>query len=418
MSQYSILADTLIPSEIIRIGNEINDSIRKGNKIYNFTIGDFDSSIFPIPKQLEEYIIKAYQEGKTNYPPAQGIPELRNSVSKFITYTQGLHYQDSEILISGGGRPLIYAAYRSICDKGEKIIYPVPSWNNNHYTHFVEGTHCPIHTSPDNNFLPLAEDIIPHLEGASLLALCSPLNPTGTVFSKEQLSAICEAVLAENNKRSKDQKPLYILYDQIYQTLTYNNTIHLDPVSLYPALKPYTIFIDGISKAFCATGVRVGWSFGPSGVIEKMKGILSHIGAWSPMAEQVATANFLQNETAVKQYLSDTKSAILSRLEKIYNGFSNLKSKGFNVEAIPPMAAMYLAVRISITGKMFNKNTLSTTQDATKYLLEEAKLGLVPFSAFGAEAESDWYRLSVGTCHEEEIPIMFELLEEALGKLV
>lgn len=417
MSQFSILADTLIPSEIIRIGNEINESIRKGNKIYNFTIGDFDPSIFPIPKLLEEHIINAYKHGKTNYPPAQGIQELRDAVSKFISYSQGLHYSASEILISGGGRPLIYAAYRTVCDKGEKIIYPVPSWNNNHYTHFVEGNHCPIMTSPDNNFLPLAKDIIPHLEGASLLALCSPLNPTGTVFSKEQLSSICEAVIAENKKRSKNQKPLYILYDQIYHTLTFNDTQHLDPVSLFPELKPFTIYIDGISKAFCATGVRVGWSFGPSGVIDKMKGILSHIGAWSPMAEQVANAKFLQDEEVVQEYLTATKSAILSRLEKIYIGFSSLKAKGFNVDAIPPMAAMYLTVRISIKGKKYNQNTLSTTQEATKYLLEEAKLGLVPFSAFGAEPESDWYRLSVGTCHEDEIEVMFDLLESALAKL-
>jgi aspartate aminotransferase len=176
---------------------------------------------------------------------------------------------------------LIYAVYRTICDKGDKVIYPVPSWNNNHYTHFIEGEHILIQTKAENNFLPTAEELIPHLSEACLLALCSPLNPTGTVFSKEQLSAICEAVLAENKRRGPEQKPLYILYDQIYWTLVYGEAKHYDPVSLFPELKDYTIFIDGISKAFCATGVRVGWAFGPNAVIDKMKGILSHIGVES-----------------------------------------------------------------------------------------------------------------------------------------
>ncbi len=417
MALYSHLSETLIPSEIIKIGNKINESIRQGNKVYNFTIGDFDSEIFPIPEELKNLIIDAYQDKKTTYPPAQGIIELRESVSQFINYTQGLNYNPNEILISGGGRPLIYAIYRAVCNQGEKIIYPIPSWNNNHYTHFLEGEHCPINTSEKSNFLPLAEDIVPHLKNASLLALCSPLNPTGTVFSKEQLSKICEAVLTENKSRKSIEKPLYILYDQIYHTLLYNESKHYDPVSLYPELKNYTIFIDGISKAFCATGVRVGWSFGPQGVIEKMRGILSHIGAWSPMAEQVATAQYLKNEAIVKNNLKQTKEAIYKRLTSIYNGFISLKNNGYLVDAIPPMAAMYLTVKISLKGKKFHDKILNSTQDVTNYLLHQAKIGLVPFSAFGADSENDWYRLSVGTCKEEEINNMLHQFEESLSIL-
>lgn len=413
----SELAETLIPSEIIKLGNEISERIKQGQKIYNFTIGDFDPKIFPIPAELEEEIINAYRDKKTNYPPANGIVELRKSVSEFIERNIGLSYDPSSFLISGGGRPLIYAAYRTICDRGDKVIYPVPSWNNNHYTHFIEGEHICFETTAENNFLPTAEELIPHFKDATLLALCSPLNPTGTVFSKEQLSQICQAVLEENRNR-KGKKPLYILYDQIYWTLVYGEAKHYDPVSLFPELREYTIYIDGISKAFCATGVRVGWAFGPTKVIDKMKGILSHIGAWSPMAEQVATANYLNNHEATQRFLAKNGSAIYTRLTSIYNGIIALKNEGYPIDAINPLAAMYLTVKFSFKGKTTaDGDLISSTSDMTAFLLKEASLALVPFSAFGADKESEWYRLSVGTCKLEDISEMLKKLKSALNKL-
>jgi len=418
MNKLSNLADTLIPSEIIKLGNEISERVKQGQKIYNFTIGDFDPQIFSIPQELEDEIIKAYRNKKTNYPPANGISELRQAVASFIKEKQGLDYDAGSFLISGGGRPLIYAAYRTICDKGDKIIYPVPSWNNNHYTHFVEGEHMPVQTKMENNFLPTAEELIPHFKDACLLALCSPLNPTGTVFTKEQLGKICEAVIAENKSRSKEQKPLYILYDQIYWTLTYGDAKHYDPVSLFPELKEYTIYIDGISKAFCATGVRVGWAFGPQQIIDKMKGILSHIGAWSPMAEQVATAEYMQQAEAVGTFLLATRSALHQRLNAIYDGFSKLKELGYPVDVIAPMAAIYLTIRFSLKGRTgIDGSIIQTTSDMSAYLLQEASLAIVPFAAFGADKESEWYRLSVGTCKMEDIPRMLEKLKNALDKL-
>jgi aspartate aminotransferase len=417
MSSLSQLSNTLIPSEIIKLGNEINDRIKQGQTIYNYTIGDFDPSIFPIPQGFEDEIVNAYRNKKTNYPAANGLLECRSAVANFIKRRQGLDYSATSFLISGGGRPLIYAAYRTICDRGEKVVYPVPSWNNNHYTHFVEGEHICIETSAATNFLPTADELIPHFRDACLLALCSPLNPTGTVYSKEQLTKICEAVLAENKKRGADQKPLYILYDQIYWTLTFGETEHYDPVSLFPELRPYTIFIDGISKSFCATGVRVGWAFGPEIIIDKMKGILSHIGAWSPMAEQVATANFLNKETEVDHFLSTVKLAIHDRLQQLFDGIQQMKQEGYPVDAISPMAAIYLTIRFSFKGKMNGNQEIKTTADMTSFLLEHASLAIVPFAAFGADKESEWYRLSVGTCHLDTIPQMFSNLRKALDKL-
>lgn len=416
-NKLSTLAETLIPSEIIKLGNEISERVRQGQKIYNFTIGDFDPQIFPIPQKLEDEIISAYRQHRTNYPPANGIVELRNAVCDFVNEHLNLNYAPIECLISGGGRPLIYATYRTICDRGEKIIYPVPSWNNNHYTHFVEAEHICIETKAENNFLPTSEELIPHFGDACLLALCSPLNPTGTVFTEEQLSKICHAVLEENRRRGPDRKPLYILYDHIYWTLIYGSK-HFNPVSLYPELKEYTIFIDGISKSFSATGVRVGWAMGPAKIIDKMKGILSHIGAWSPMAEQVATAKFLEDRAAVDSHLNRLGSELKTRLDRIYDGFAKLKASGYPVDAIVPKASMYLTIRFSLKGKTKDDGTMiEHTEDMTAYLLSEASLAIVPFAAFGADKTSEWYRLSVGTCKLEDIDEMLAGLKSALDRL-
>lgn len=417
-NKLSNLAETLIGSEIVKLGNEIKEKIKQGNKIYNFTIGDFDSSIFPIPEGLQKEIISAYNAYHTTYPPADGIAELREEVARFLLEREGLHYKTNEILVAAGGRPLIYAAYRAIVDKGEKVIYPVPSWNNNHYVHFTEGEHVMIEAKKENNFMPTAREIAPHIKGASLIALCSPLNPTGTTFRKEELEAICDLVIAENESRGKGEKKLYLLYDQIYWTLTFGDTQHYNPVSLRPKMREFTIFIDGISKSFAATGVRVGWSMGPAHLIAKMKAINSHVGAWSPMAEQNATANYLKQDKAIDSYFAHFKSEIAERLNRIYEGFIQLKKEGYAVDAVVPQAAIYLTIQVNLVGRETAAGKkLEKQTDVTDYLLDEAKLAVVPFSSFGASAHSSWYRLSVGTCKKEEIDEMLKKLKDALGHL-
>ena len=416
--KLSHLSETLIGSEIVKLGGEIRDKMRQGEQIYNFTVGDFDPSIFPIPKELENEIVTAYRNHFTNYPAAEGNLDLREALVKFIKETEQLDYSLNEILVASGGRPLIYAAFRAVCDKGDKVIYPVPSWNNNHYTHFTDGEHVVIEATAENNFMPRAEDIRPHIKNAALISLCSPQNPTGTTFKKEELEAICDLVLEENKRRSDTEKKLYVMYDQMYWHLTYGDIKHYNPVSLRPAMRDYTIFIDAISKVFAATGVRVGWSMGPATVIAKMKSILGHVGAWAPMAEQKAVAKFLANKAEIENYIVHFKKELEVRLRGIYKGFIKLKADGLPVDAITPEAAIYLTIKIDATGKKTSEGkTLETQADVTAYMLNEARLAVVPFYAFGSSRSNPWYRLSVGTCKKEEIDEMINKLGEALRKL-
>ena len=207
------------------------------------------------------------------------------------------------------------------------------------------------------------------------------------------------------------------MFDQMYSLLTYGTVKHYNPVALRPEMKEYTIFIDGISKSFAATGVRVGWALGPTHVLAKMRALLSHIGAWAPMAEQKATANFLVQHDAIGQYLATFRSELQERLNSIYQGLMRLKEKGLTIDCIPPQAAMYLTIKLDLTGRSAEDKLLETQKDVTEYLLAKAKLAVVPFYAFGAGNDSPWYRLSVGTCVKSEIPEILALLESALTQL-
>ncbi|MCS6991506.1 MAG: aminotransferase class I/II-fold pyridoxal phosphate-dependent enzyme [Chitinophagales bacterium] len=414
----SRMADSLVGSEIIRMAWEINDLIKQGATIFNFTIGDFDPQIFPIPHELEERIVTALRQKHTNYPPANGIPELRRAVSFFLKQMAGITVHADDILITSGGRPAIYCIYISLLDPDDKVVFPVPSWNNNHYCHLARAVAVGVETKPENHFMPTAAELRPHLNDAAMVALCSPQNPTGTVFSEQGLRELCELILEENNRRAGVRKPLYLFYDQMYWALTYDGVRHYDPVSLYPELRPFTIYADGLSKVFAATGLRVGWAFGPRSIIEKMKSISSHIGAWAPKPEQVAAADFLQDNSAVSQFLTQFRQQLNQRLQHFYRGLMQMKDEGLPVNAIAPQAALYLTVQIDLRGRRTPEGrTLHTTADVTDYLLHQCGIALVPFYAFGASPESSWYRLSVGTCKLEEMDEALSRLRVGLSRL-
>lgn len=416
--RVSNMAENLIGSEIIKLGGEIRDRILQGEHIYNFTIGDFNPKIFPIPAELKADILEAYENDLTNYPVANGAVELRKAVVKLLKEKQGLEYDPEEILVAGGARPIIYAIFQAIVDPGDKVLFPVPSWNNNHYTHLSHANQVFVETLPEENFMPNADVLREHVKGASLLALCSPLNPTGTVFSREQLESICDLVLEENASRGENEKPLYVMYDQIYSLLTFGDTQHFDPVSLRPEMRKYTVYVDGISKSLAATGVRVGWGFGPAFIIDKMKSILGHVGAWAPRPEQMASGKYLDNIAQVDAYLFWIKDELQTRLNGFYQGITRLKDAGYPVQAIPPAAAIYLTVQFNLIGKrMDNGDVLQTTGDVTAYLLNEAKVALVPFRAFGASDDSTWYRLSVGTASTSDVEASILAIETAMSKL-
>jgi aspartate aminotransferase len=409
---------TLEGSAILKIAGEIRQRVAAGEKICNLTVGDFDPRQFRIPASLEQGITQALARGETNYPPGNGLPALREAVVTYYERSLGLRYPVESVLITSGSRPGVYGTYCTLVDPGDRVVYPAPSWNNNYYCHMVGAVADPVTTTAEESFMPSAEVLAPHLRGARLLALNSPLNPCGTAFTAEALGAICDLVLEENARRSKNERPLYLMYDQVYWQLTFGETVHVDPISLRPDMARYTILVDGISKAFAATGVRVGWVLGPTDVMEAMNNFLSHVGTWAPRAEQVATAALLLHEDGIADFRRQLIAGVQARLDALYQGISALKAQGHAVDAIAPQGAIYLSARFNLYGKTTPEgDVLKNSEDIRGWLLRQAGLAVVPFHAFGAEGESGWCRLSVGAVSVEDIAAALPRLGAGLAAL-
>lgn len=413
------MASGLIGSEILKIAADVRALKREGRAICDLTVGDFDPKQFRIPKKLESGIRDALERGETNYPPSNGVLELREAVQRFYARELGLDYPLESFLIAGGARPVIYAIYRTLVDAGERVVYPIPSWNNNHYIHMSDAQGVPVVCRAENRFLPTRAELAPHLAGARLVCLNSPLNPTGTALERDVLHEICRAILAENRRREgSGERPLFLMYDHIYWMLCVEGTQHVTPPELEPEMARYTVFVDGISKSFAATGVRVGWAVGPTDVIERMSAVLGHVGAWAPRAEQVASIALLDDAEGLHRYLAEFKRGVESRLARLHAGLQRLKANGHAVESLQPMGAIYLTARIAPFGKTTPRGkVLATSDDIRKYLLDDAGLAIVPFSAFGATRDEGWFRLSIGAASPEAIDAALPRLEAALAAL-
>jgi aspartate aminotransferase len=417
--RVSGMAGGLVGSEILRIAAEIRALAASGRTVCNLTVGDFDPRYFPIPTQLAEGIHAALEHGETNYPPSNGMPELRQAVVRFYERELGLRYPVDSVLIAAGARPIIYCIYRTLCDPGDRVIFPVPSWNNNHYIHMMDAVGVPVVCRPEERFLPTRADLIGSLPGARLLCLNSPLNPTGTAFSRDALLGICEAVLEENEARDRrGERPLFVMYDHIYWMLRFGDTEHVTPPGLLPEMARYTLFVDGISKAFAATGVRVGWGVGPVDVVNRMSAVLGHVGAWAPRAEQVATVGLLDDPEGIARYEARFQRELWARLDLLHRGLQGMKERGLPVDSIPAMGAIYLTARIRPFGRRVpGGGELRTNDDVRRWLLEAAGIGVVPFQAFGSNEDEGWFRLSAGAVSVADVEAALPRLEAALRQL-
>lgn len=411
----SSLARGVIGSEILRIAGEIRAMKAKGAAICNLTVGDFDPAYFPIPNELLEGTRGALAEGHTNYPPSDGVLALREAVTRLYARELGLNYPVESVLVAGGARPLLYGAYQTLLDPGDVAVYPVPSWNNNHYTYLARGRAVELPVSAADNFFPTAAQIRPHLAEARLLTINSPLNPTGTVIDRDELRRISELVVEENARRKKaGARPLWFVFDQVYWTLTFGGVKHVTPVELVPEVAPYTLLLDALSKAVCATGLRVGWGLMPPAVRRRMADILGHVGAWAPKAEQVATAALLDAPQTMHAFQTSMKAKVKERLDALYNGFQAMAKEGYPVEAIAPQGAIYLSVRFDLFGRTVQGRTIATNDDIRKLLLEVAGLAVVPFRAFGLRGDTGWFRLSVGAVSVDDIHAAFPRLRDLM----
>jgi aspartate aminotransferase len=413
----STLAGSLVGSEILKIAADVRALAADGRDICNLTVGDFSPTEFRIPQRLEQGIVDALHRGETNYPPSDGIPALREAVRALYARELGFTPDVKSVIVTAGSRQGIYATYRSLVDAGDRVVYPTPSWNNNHYVHLVSGVRVPVACDASTRFMPTRAALEPVVREARLLALCSPQNPTGTAFTADELRDICDLVVEENARRGDAERPLFLMYDQVYWALTFGETRHVHPIGVCPEVAPYTIYVDGISKALAATGVRVGWLVAPPDLAGPMSGLLGHVGAWAPKAEQSAVAAFLGDAAAMRAYHDPMVAGVRQRLDLLFDGIESMRKAGLPVQAIAPEGAIYLSARFALAGRVAPDGTRLDSDEAVRgYLLRAAGVAIVPFHAFGVTGDSGWFRLSVGAVSPEQISRMLPRLRDAVAR--
>lgn len=418
-ARLGAVASSVVNSQILKVAAEIRALQETGAEVCNLTIGDYNPLYFPVPKGLLSLITDALERGETNYAPTAGLPVIREAVAHLYKTFLKLDYPSDGVLVTSGARAAVYAVFMALVDKGEKVVNPVPSWNTHHYCALSQAENVVVESRPENGFLPVREDLEEAVKGARLLVLCSPGNPTGTLFSAEQLSALCDLVLEENARRGPGERPLYLMYDHVYWPIVHRGLAHVDPVTLRPEIARYTIFIDGISKGLAATGLRVGWAVGPPDLIAGMNRITGHGGSWAPKPLQTATARFLADEDAVRAAFAELQSRIEERLTRLCEGLRGLTEAGLPVRTIQdPGGALYLTLNVPIAGRSTpGGEALTSNDDIRRYLLTSAGLGVVPFEAFGHHNGLGWFRMSVGAASDEEIDALIPRLRQALEAL-
>ncbi len=417
----SALSDSvrsLQESGILRITRQVRGMLARGETVVNLTVGDFDPRYFPIPKQLAQGIQDAVARGETNYPTPEGMLTLREAISEYVLRTAGVRYPVEAIVVCSGGRPVLYGAYRAVVNPGDKVVFSVPSWQNEAYALITGGESVVIEATADTGFQPTLEQFRPHLGDAAMICICSPGNPTGTVMTEQQLGDILRAVVEENMKReSSGRRPLFVLHDQMYGALVSEGQKHVFPAAIVPESARYVISADGVSKAYAGTGLRVGWMLAAPAIGARVRDLLSHAGAWAPRAEQSAVAGFLRDPEAIAAFRKEMDARIAERLQAMHEGFTALRKDGYPVDSINPQGAIYFSAQFNLHGKSIDGREITTDDEIRLLLLERAGAAVIPFQAFGVQKECGWFRLSAGAVSLDEIRSLFPRIRALLDEI-
>ncbi len=418
-SGLSTMASSLRGSSILAIAAQVRELVASGREVCNLTIGDFNPNEYPVPERLRDALVDAIRAGQTNYPPSNGMPELRAAIARFHHTRLGVEVDPIDVIVASGARPLLYATYRALVDRGDKVVYGAPSWNNSHYAQMLGAEAVQLAAGPESGFFPTMDLIAPHLHDARLLVLNSPSNPTGTCIRRDDYAELCTAIVDENDRRKVvGQRPLFLLHDQIYWLLTFGDVKHIHPVAIEPRMADYAISVDGISKAFAATGLRVGWATGPKQVIAALNRISGHVGAWAPKPMQIAAAALISDDAAVDGYMAWIRTEAHDRLALLHRRLIAIAGDRLPIRALEPEGAIYLSVEFALRGCTLDGRTIETPDDVRRLLLDEVGMAVVPFDAFGASHATDWYRLSVGAVSRATLATCLDRLEQTMARVV
>lgn len=390
--------ESLKMSPTMKISQKAIELKLKGENIVDLSVGEPD---FPTPENVKTAGINAIQKNFTKYTVNAGTIELRNAISEKLKRDNKLDYSLEEIIVSSGAKQSIYNAILSVVEDGDEVIIPAPYYVS--YPHMVElanGKSVFVDTKEENGFKLTCEQLKKAItEKTKLLILCNPSNPTGSVYSKSDLEEIAPILQAGD---------FYILSDEIYEKIVYDNFEYVSVASLSEEIKNKTITINGHSKSYSMTGWRIGYAAGPKEVINAMNKIQSHSTSNASSISQFAALEALLGP---QNFLEEARKEFELRRNYVYQELLSIQG----IKCYKPLGAFYLFPNVSFYfGKKTKEGVIENSLDLAMYLLNEVGVVVVPGSAFGSEG---YIRISYSTSMDN-LREGISRIKKALGKLL
>lgn len=396
MAELSNRLNRLAPSATLAMSQKSSEMKAQGVDVINLSVGEPD---FNTPDHIKEAAKKAIEDNFSRYSPVPGYPELRKAIVAKLKNENGLDYSMSEILVSNGAKQSVCNTVMALVNDGEEVIIPAPYWVS--YPQMVKlagGTPVIVNAGFDQDFKMTPEQLEAAITPKTrMLILCSPSNPTGSVYSKEELEALAEVI--------KRHEELYVLADEIYEHINYVG--HHESIAQFPGMKERSIIVNGVSKAYAMTGWRIGFIAAPEWIVKgcnKLQG--QYTSGPCSVSQKAAEAAYTTSQECVETM----RKAFERRRDLIVS----LAKEIPGLEVNCPQGAFYLFPKCSsFYGKSYEGRKIETSTDLAMFLLEEGHVATVGGDAFG---DPECFRMSYATS-DDNIREAMRRIKETLAKL-
>ncbi|MFN3550447.1 MAG: pyridoxal phosphate-dependent aminotransferase [Endomicrobiia bacterium] len=370
------------PSLTLGITAKAKQLKSQGIKIISFAAGEPD---FDTPEFIKQKAKEALDKGLTKYTPTAGIPELKQSISEKLKKENNLEYKEDEILISCGAKHSIFNAVMALVEQDDEVLLPKPYWlSYPEMIKFAGGKIIELPTDEKTNFKITPDQLKKYItQKTKLLILNSPSNPTGMVYTKEELESIAKVLV---------EQQIYCISDEIYEKLVYDGLQHVSIASLNPEIKKLTVVVNGLSKSHSMTGWRVGYACADKEIIKVMNNLQDHSTSNITSFVQYACVDAIKYG---EEYIKKMVDEFEKRRDYIVEEINKIPY----LSCLKPQGAFYVWVNISqLKNKKFNSETVNTSMKLAELLLTQAKVAVIPGSVFG---DDDYIRLSYATSMED-----------------
>ena len=386
MVKLSSRVATLTPSSTLAITAKAKELKAQGIDVVGFGAGEPD---FNTPKHIIDAAFQATMDGQTKYTPSAGLPRLKEAIINKLKNDQQLSYKPSEVIVCTGAKHALYTLFQAILDEGDEVIVPTPYWvSYPEQIKLAAGVPVYVEGKEENEFKITAKELEQAITNKTkAVILNSPSNPTGTLYTEEELKQIGDVCVKHN---------LLIVSDEIYEKLVYGDAKHLSIAQLSPALKELTVIINGVSKSHSMTGWRIGYACGNETIIQAMTNLASHSTSNPTTLSQYGAIAAYEGP---QEPVEEMRQAFEERLNKIYARLIQIEG----ITCVKPKGAFYLFPNVKKAAQLTG---FDSVDDWVKALLEEEKVAIVPGSGFGAP---DNARLSYATS--------LDLLQQAIDRI-